>query len=30
MRVKIAVQDNIGRWYKLVFVDLRNPAIPPW
>jgi hypothetical protein len=30
MRVKIAVQDNIGRWYKLVFVDVRNPAVPRW
>lgn len=28
MQVKIAVQDNIGRWHKLVFVDLRDPQFP--
>ena len=30
MRVKIAVQDNLARWHKLVFVDLRNPTVPRW
>jgi hypothetical protein len=25
MHVKIGLQDNLGKWHKLVFVDLRDP-----
>lgn len=28
MRVKIAVQDNLTRWHKLTFIDLRDPQAP--
>jgi hypothetical protein len=29
MRVKIALQDNIGRWHKLKFIDVRDPQFTP-
>jgi hypothetical protein len=28
MRVSVSVQDHAGRWHKLVFPHLRNPAAP--
>src|SRR5882672_4344774 len=27
MRVSISMQDHAGRWHKLVFRDLRDPAM---
>jgi hypothetical protein len=29
MQVKIAVQDNLTRWHKLTFIDLRDPQAGP-
>jgi hypothetical protein len=29
MRVSVSLQDHAGRWHKLVFPHLRNPATQP-